>query len=503
MNNSVIKSVIITTLSILLLLSMLSVGTVFATTVSNTIYSDELSVELDGISDKTVLVPVMMKNNTGIAGFELNFAYDSNIITPVEIISDENSVLTSGMINDTIENSSSNSFKVIWSGIDNVTEDGILFYINFSVNAEAIDSTTISVNYNKNNTFDENIEEVEFNCKDILIIFNNSAIDSIPKITLSSSDITAGDTFVVNGIISDVGGLTDSTIKVGYNSGTFSYELISANSNVTISNCKAENGYVTFDVSGITPAIDGTVLFTLTFKCSDTANADKYTFNGIVENIKGATEIHFIECSIKVSASATSDSAVIYSDDIIIGRYGKTLYVPVYFGNNKGLMGYKLKFEYDNTLLSPVGVTNSNLLSGQFDNNIGVHDNYFNILWNSSSEQTANGELFVIEFEVIGTAKTETQISVLYSQGDTFNEEYRDVKMMCNNISVDLNSLIGDVNCDGVTDNKDYALLVDVVCTKATLTDYQNVIADLNNDKSVDCFDAVTLDLYINNFITL
>ncbi len=502
MKYKAIKSTISLFAIVVLLFSSVSIGFVFASTSTNTIYSDEILVELDGTTEEVISVPIMIKNNTGIAGFELNFTYDSDVLTPIEIISGDDSILTEGMLDSSIENPKNDSFKVIWSGISNLTGNGNLFYISFSVDVNATGSTEISVNYNKRNTFDENIEEVEFNCDNVVINFTNDVIDIIPKVTLSSSDVTAGDTFVVNGIISDVDGLTDANIKIGYDSANFTYKSISGNSKVTISNCKTENGYVMFDISGINQTIDGTVLFTLTFKCSDTANAGKYIFSGGAENVKGATDVYFNECSVNVSSSATSDSAVIYSDDIILGYSGKSVYVPIYISNNKGLMGYKMKFEYDNSLLKPVSVTNSKLFSGQFNDNIGVHDDYFNVLWNNSSNETANGELFVIEFEVVGTVKTETQINVSYSQGDTFNEKYQDVKMTCDNITVNI-GLIGDINCDGVTDNKDYALLVDVVCTKAVLTDYQNAIADLNNDKAVDGFDAVTLDLYINKLITL
>ena len=242
MKHKAIKWTISLFVIVVLLFSSVSIGFVFASTSTNMIYSDEILVELDGTTEEVISVPIMIKNNTGIAGFELSFTYDSDVLTPIAIISGDDSILTEGMLDSSIENPKNDSFKVIWSGISNLTGNGNLFYISFSVDVNATGSTEVSVNYNKRNTFDENIEEVEFNCENVVINFKNDLIDIIPKVTLSSSDVTAGDTFVVNGIISDVDGLTDATIKIGYDSANITYKSISGNSKVTIFNCKTEIG---------------------------------------------------------------------------------------------------------------------------------------------------------------------------------------------------------------------------------------------------------------------
>ncbi len=61
--------------------------------------------------------------------------------------------------------------------------------------------------------------------------------------------------------------------------------------------------------------------------------------------------------------------------------------------------------------------------------------------------------------------------------------------------------LLGDVNFDGIIDADDYAILIDYVMCIQALTQEQFSASDLNNDGAVDGFDAIYLDLIINNAI--
>ena len=504
MKNSKIKQILCIVVSISLLIVALSINNVFAATTDNVIYSDKLTVNVSADSETVVSVPVYIKNNTGIAGLGLTFTYDSEVLTPKEVVGATGSenVLTEGMLNDTISTSKNNMFKVIWSGSSNLTKDGTLFYISFVVDSKALGSTTISVDYDAENTFDENIVDVAFNCEDVVININNTTYDSLPKLKLTANNVTAGETLTLNGVISDIGELTSATVKINYDSSAFDYKSIVVDSSITALGVTENNGTLSFDLKNISSSVESKVLFSITFDCSDTANAGEYLFEGAAENITGANSIIFSNCNAVVEASATSDSAVIKSNPVVLGHYGKTMYVPVFVSNNKGLMGYKLRFTYDNTLLKPVSVTNSGLFTGAFDNNIGKYDNYFDVMWNNTQNETANGQLFIIEFEVLSNIKTDTEIMVSYSQADTFNEKYEDVAMVCNNITVGLNPLLGDVNCDGVVNSADYSLLVSAVTLKAQLTDKQNAVADLNGDWATDALDALELDLYLNGYIT-
>lgn len=504
MKNSKIKQIICVVVSISLLIVAMGINNAFAVTTDNVIYSDELAVNVSAESETIVSVPIYIKNNTGIAGFGLNFTYDGAVLTPKEVVgaSGSENVLTEGLLNDTISTSKTNTFKVIWSGVSDLTKDGTLFYINFVVDSKALGSTTIEVDFDANNTFDENIDDVQFNCEDIVININNTTYDSLPKLKLTANNVTAGEILTLNGVISDVDDLTSATFKVSFDSATFNYQSIVVDSTVGVTSVTENNGTLSFDLKNISSSVEDKILFSITFACSDTANAGEYAFECTAENIEGATSIMFNNCSVKVESSATSDSAVINSIPVVSGHHGKTMRVPVFVSNNKGLMGYKLRFNYDNTLLKPVSVTNSGLFAGTFNDNIGVYNSYFDVMWNSTQNVTANGQLFIIEFEVLNNTKTDTEITVSYSQADTFNEKYEDVTMICDDITVSLNSLLGDVNCDGVVNSADYSLLVSAVTLKAQLTDKQNAVADLNGDWATDALDALELDLYLNGYIT-
>ena len=491
-------------MSIVLLVFTIGINNIFAITTDNFIYSDDLTVNVKSDAETTISVPVYIKNNTGIAGFGLKFTYDSDVLTPLKVVSASGSenVLTEGMLNDTISTSKNNTFKVIWSGSSNLTKDGTLFYINFLVDSKALGSTTIQMGYEAENTFDENIDDVVFNCEDVVININNTTYDSLPKLKLTANNIIAGEDIILNGVIGDIGSLSSATVNINYNTSAFSYKTIVVDSTVTVSNVVYNNGVLSFNLKNISSSVEDKLLFSITFTCSDTANAGDYLFEISAQNIIGANSIMLSDCSVFVEPSATSDSAVIKSNPVVLGHYGKTMYVPVFVSNNKGLMGYKLRFNYDNALVKPVSITNSGLFTGTFNDNIGVYNNYFDVMWNSTQNATANGQLFVIEFEVLSNTKTDAEITVSYSQADTFNEKYEDVAMVCDNITVSLNTLLGDVNCDGVVNSDDYSLLVSAVTLKAQLTDKQNAVADLNGDWATDALDALELDLYLNGYIT-
>ena len=118
-----------------------------------------------------------------------------------------------------------------------------------------------------------------------------------------------------------------------------------------------------------------------------------------------------------------------------------TNYFDVAFSlnNNTGLMGFKLVFKYDDSVLRPISVTRGSALTvGQLTDNIGVKDSEFNVLWNHLTNFTGNGQIFTIRFENL--ADIPAQIEVSYSQEDTFDENWNDVLFDVSNISVDLNS---------------------------------------------------------------
>lgn len=82
-------------LAFVLIVSSLAVGgnIAFASN-SVLIYSDAVEAK----ADTTISVPIYMENNNGIAGWELQFKYDSKILTPISVKSGE--VFENGILED-------------------------------------------------------------------------------------------------------------------------------------------------------------------------------------------------------------------------------------------------------------------------------------------------------------------------------------------------------------------------------------------------------------------
>lgn len=90
----------------------------------------------DGNAGSSVYIPVTVKDNAGIAGFDIKLSYDKDYLTPVSI--EKGDILTDGefISNLQTEEEAGNADYVtaFWNNADNLTEDGTLFIAEFLVN---------------------------------------------------------------------------------------------------------------------------------------------------------------------------------------------------------------------------------------------------------------------------------------------------------------------------------------------------------------------------------
>lgn len=155
---------------------MLISATVTAFAVSSAeIYADNVTA-----TDKTVLIPVKIKNNTGIMGFKITAEYDKSILMSPKITAGE--ITKNGMMNDSIGVSPEGRIDVIWSGTQNETADDTLFVISF--NAVKEENTQIKLSYSQPDTFNEAWEDVELKCTDITVDFTAEKETEPPPDTL-------------------------------------------------------------------------------------------------------------------------------------------------------------------------------------------------------------------------------------------------------------------------------------------------------------------------------
>ncbi len=140
-------------------------------------------------------------------------------------------------------------------------------------------------------------------------------------------------------------------------------------------------------------------------------------------------------------AIAYADDGYVVKSDDIIAQQGEAVTVPLNLSGNNGLMGFKLTVEYPDGQLRLTNVSSGSLTAdGLFNTTVTSYEavkGSFDILWSNNAEVKGDGTLAVLTFSIKPTADNgEYNISVTYSQEDTFNEAFEDVRLNCKPIKV-------------------------------------------------------------------
>lgn len=143
-------------------------------------------------------------------------------------------------------------------------------------------------------------------------------------------------------------------------------------------------------------------------------------------------------CSFTIAYA--DDSYVVKADDIY-AKQGETVTVPLKLSGNKGLMGFKISIKYPDNQLVLTDVSSGSLTAdGLFNTTVTSYEavkGSFDVLWSSNTEIKEDGTLAILTFSIKPTADNgEYNISVTFSQEDTFNEKFEDVKLNCKPIKV-------------------------------------------------------------------
>lgn len=135
-----------------------------------------------------------------------------------------------------------------------------------------------------------------------------------------------------------------------------------------------------------------------------------------------------------------SDSYVVSSTDVT-AKQGDSITVPINLSGNKGLMGFRISVNYPNNHLllknvSSGSITKNGMLNTTIKDYV-ANEGSFDILWSNSSGVSGDGTLAIIAFSVKSEAKNgECSIKLSFSQEDTFDGEFNDVKFSCKPITV-------------------------------------------------------------------
>ena len=129
----------------------------------------------------------------------------------------------------------------------------------------------------------------------------------------------------------------------------------------------------------------------------------------------------------------------IYAQEVTANP-GDTVEIPICISGNSGFMGISVVFSYDSASVTPVSVIKGSLIkSGLFDDSIGTSQKpEFKVIWCGSEEIENDGELFRVKSKIDENASDNFQIKVSYESANTFDKDYKEVKLNCEDITVNI-----------------------------------------------------------------
>ncbi|MGN0534030.1 MAG: leucine-rich repeat protein [Eubacterium sp.] len=458
------------------------------------------------IAGDTISIPVCIKNNTGVAGMALNFEYDSSVLTPLSVVGGE--LMQSGL-NDNIEGDAKDgSFKVIWYSSSNMTDNGVLLYLNFKVNEKALGSTEIKISYESSDTFNESFDDVVLNCRNILIDIENddatkwlnSSLKFVNQQSGALSEngcVTAGDVFCLS--VDEIGyksDLTYASYGITYDNKNFTFvgyadkyshlvDTKAVDSNGSISILFSNNKM--YNIKTPDEVFETLGIKYLMFKANDYSSAGDYVFEFNVTDAEGVEEVTSTNCTVTVNASSVSEIANVYIENGISAKVGEEITVPINISNNKGLIGYLVNVSYNPEQIEIISAQKGELFPGNFNSTIGQKEGRFFVLWNTTDNNSENGILFYLRFKVLSEADELSPISLSYSQDDTFNEDYCDVVFNCIDNTIHLNeeeqhSFVDEI-VSPTAETKGYTLHTCISCGYS----YTDCETDYLSDNSAIC----------------
>lgn len=129
---------------------------------------------------ETVLIPIYIKDNSGIMGFRINVTYPSQIFESPKIT--KGNVTKSGSLNDSIKSTTNGTFDVLWSNTENVKSDGTLFTVELKVKDNAVtDKYSIGISYDQDDTFNEKWQDVKLDCSDVEVVVGDYVESETPE----------------------------------------------------------------------------------------------------------------------------------------------------------------------------------------------------------------------------------------------------------------------------------------------------------------------------------
>ena len=142
--------------------------------------------------------------------------------------------------------------------------------------------------------------------------------------------------------------------------------------------------------------------------------------------------------------AAGAEGAPKFFAEAVTAEPGSEIEIPVKIDGNTGIMGLGIAFGFDKRVLTPVDdVKQTNLLVGQFNNSIGTMlegAQNFDVKWQGTDNMREDGELFTLKFKVADNASGSTKLTLTLLEDDTFNEQYENKAVNCEDIMITIKS---------------------------------------------------------------
>lgn len=319
----------------------------------------------------SVVIPIVIHNNPGINGMQLNVEYASGLkITKAEA----GTALTA--LNLTLPETYSNPSVFLWDGMnENETSNGIVLKLTFTVpsDAEPGDKYAISITYPKGTIYDVDLNDVEFD-----------TVDGVIEIK-GKNDVSP----------------TEATSEVSDNVFTVTFK-----------------------------DYDGKVIKTESVKTGESAVApnnpkrEGYIFKGWNKSFEKVTE------NLEVIATYTKIDKPTIAVDNVTAVAGEKVNVPIIIYNNPGINGIQLNVSYDSDL-TLLNAANGNALTSLNITLPGSYSNPSKFLWDGLNEnETGNGTVLDLTFAVPANAKSGDVYNVLvdYPAGAIYDVNLDDVE---------------------------------------------------------------------------
>lgn len=161
----------------------------------------------------------------------------------------------------------------------------------------------------------------------------------------------------------------------------------------------------------------------------------EYVYDFSTESSASDVTLYYSENGVTVEAFyqvSVTACPQIYSETLTCNS-GDEFLMPVYISGNTGLMGCMIYVTYDPSVMTPSAPGCS--WDGDISSN--SENGTLRIIWYNSSQETTDGRIFNIPFKVSTKAEPgEYNIDISFSEEDTFNENFDNVKLECQGASL-------------------------------------------------------------------